>query len=192
MTGRTHDLAAFAALTYVTGLYPPQNLRLSTALVALTANFVGGLCPDLDQPTAGLWHRIPAGSLWGRLLAPLLGGHRFISHSILGLFLFGIASKYLLGLASHVLLVDMNLVWWAFMIGCFSHLVMDSFTRDGVPWLFPLPWKLGFPPLRFMRVRTGSWFEKYVVFPGILVLTGYLFYLHYYEFLALFKIHLNS
>jgi membrane-bound metal-dependent hydrolase YbcI (DUF457 family) len=52
--------------------------------------------------------------------------------------------------------VDTDLVWWAFMIGMFSHLVMDSFTKEGVPWLLPIPIKFGFPPLKRLRVTTGK------------------------------------
>ena len=53
MTGRTHDLAAFTALTYVVATQPLPEMKLSTVLVALSANFIGGLGPDIDQPTAG-------------------------------------------------------------------------------------------------------------------------------------------
>ena len=186
MTGRTHDLAAFTALNLVVINQPITHIGLPTALVALSANFIGGLAPDLDQPTADLWHRLPAGSLFGRLLSPLLGGHRFISHSIFGLVLFGVGLSYLLNLASHVLLVNMSLVWWAFMIGYFSHLIMDTLTTEGVPWLFPAPIKLGFPPIKVLRIKTGGLIEKYLVFPVLLILNGYLFYNLYPKYLELF------
>lgn len=183
MTGRTHDLAAFTALSYIVATQPLQPVSLATTLVALSGNFVGGLAPDLDQPTADLWHRFPAGSVIGRLITPLLGGHRFISHSILGIILFGFLSNYLLNLASTVLLVDMKVVWWCFMIGYVSHLVMDTFTKEGVPWLFPLPIHFGIPPFKFLRITTGGFLEKSMVFPGLLLLNGYIYYHHYQKFL---------
>ncbi|SRR5258708_32996716 len=183
MTGRTHDLAAFAALNYVLILQPLHKMSLATAIIAVGANLIGGLTPDIDQPTADLWHKFPAGSFFGHLFAPLLGGHRYISHSLLGILLFGFLSNYILSWLGKVLLVDMQIVWWSFMIAYLSHLIMDTFTREGVPWLFPLPFKFGFPPFRIFRVKTGSIVEKAIVFPGLIILTGFLYYTHYSKFL---------
>ena len=84
MTGRTHDLAAFTALGIFAATHPLPHMSLGTLLFAVSANLVGGLAPDIDQSTATLWRRLPAGSIWGKLLSPLFGGHRFISHSIIG------------------------------------------------------------------------------------------------------------
>src|SRR6266480_1366317 len=50
---------------------------------------------------------------------------------------------------------DITLVWYAFVIGVASHLVMDTFTKEGVPWLLPLPFKFGIPPVKDLRVTTG-------------------------------------
>ncbi len=191
MTGRTHDLAAFTALNYVVITQPLEPISLATALTALTANLIGGLAPDIDQPTADLWHRLPAGSIFGRLLAPILGGHRFISHSILGIFLFGFGVKWLLSVMSSVLLVDMNIVWWAFMIGFISHLIMDTFTREGVPWLFPIPIHIGIPPLKILRIKTGGMIEKSIVFPVLLLLNAFIFYHYYNHYISLLKQYLH-
>ncbi len=191
MTGRTHDLAAFTALTFVVATNPIPEISLPTALVALSANFIGGLAPDLDQPTARLWHNFRGGSIIGRLISPLLGGHRFISHSILGIFLFGFILDLALNLMSTFLLVNMDIVWWSFMIGYVSHLVMDTITRDGVPWLFPIPIKFGIPPIAALRMKTGGLLEKSIVFPGLILLTGYIFYINYSKFIELLKAIIN-
>lgn len=176
MTGRTHDLAAFTALSYIVATQPLPSISLATGLVALSANFIGGLAPDIDQPTADLWHRLPAGSVIGHMLSPFLGGHRSISHSILGIFLFGFGLKYILAIVHHTVLVDIDIVWWAFMIGFFSHLVMDTFTREGVPWLFPLPIHFGILPFRALRFKTGGFIEKGLIFPGLLIVNVVIFY----------------
>lgn len=192
MTGRTHDLAAFTALSYVVATQPlPQDITLATAIVAISANFVGGLAPDIDQSTATLWGRLRGGRIWGRLFAPLFGGHRFISHSIVGIFLFGIGVKFLLQMMSGVLIVDMDIIWWAFMIGFVSHLVMDTISRDGVPWLFPIPIRFGFPPLRFLRMKTGGFLEKTAVFPGLILLNIWIYYSYYYRFLEILKSYIK-
>lgn len=191
MTGRTHDLAAFTALSYVVATQPGQTVTLATGIVALMATLVGGLTPDIDQPTADLWHKFPAGSVVGRILYPLLGGHRYISHSLIGIILFGWLTKFLLFKIGKVLLVDINLVWWAFMIGFISHLIMDTLTQEGVPWLFPIPFRFGFPPLKILRLKTGGFVEKTLVFPGLLLFTGYIYYHYYSKFLDLLKHYLR-
>jgi inner membrane protein len=187
MTGRTHDLAAFTALNLIIVTQALPNLSLGTALVAFSANMVGGLAPDLDQPTTDFWHKLRAGGILGKLISPLLGGHRYISHSIAGMLIFGFIAYWILNFAKSFLIVDTNLVWWSFMIGYVSHLIMDSFTKEGVPWLFPLPFRLGFPPLAFLRLKTGGLIEKSLIFPGLLLLNIYLIYQNYSHFLVLFR-----
>ncbi len=183
MTGRTHDLIALTCFTYIAAITPPIHLSLATVLVSLGANVTGGIAPDIDQPTAHLWHKIPAGSIIGRIISPLFGGHRFISHSVAGIVLFGFVLQYILSWMHTFLLVDINIVWWAFMIGYVSHLIADTFTYEGVPWLFPIPIKVGIPPVRFLRMKTGGLIERLVVFPGFILLESYLIYTHYATFL---------
>lgn len=187
MTGRTHDLAAFTALTYTLVSQPLMHMSLGTALVAFIANMVGGLGPDLDQPTSGLWHKLRGGSILARLISPLIGGHRHISHSILGVVAAGFIMEFLLNIASSFLIVDHTVVWWAFMIGYVSHIVMDAFTTEGVPLFFPIPFSIGFPPLSFLRMKTGGVREKYFVFPFLLLANGYLIYVNYSHVLDFIK-----
>lgn len=189
MTGRTHDLTAFTLLNAVFVSYPPVHTTLSTVFVALGANAIGGLVPDIDQPTADLWRRIRGGSVIGRIIAPLLGSHRMISHSFLGIFVFGFLSMKFFDGIRGIVLVDMTIVWFAFMIGFVSHILIDLITKEGEPLLFPLPFKIGIPPLHILRIKTGGFIEKSVVFPGLMLINIYLIY-HYYpkylEFIKLF------
>ena len=166
MIARTHDLAAVTALTVVVLAQPLRSITLATAITALIANQIGGIAPDIDQPTAPFWRNLPIGGVFGKLIGRTLGGHRFLSHSLLGLALFGFLAKLLLTFMHPIMPhVDVSLVWWAFMIGMVSHLVMDSFTKEGVPWLLPIPFKFGFPPLRRLRITTGKGVEKFIVLP---------------------------
>jgi len=80
-----------------------------------------------------------------------------------------------------------NMVWWAVMIGYLSHLIMDSLTTEGVPWFFPIPVRLGFPPIKIMRIKTGGLLEKILVFPGLLLINSYLIYINYYLYLNFFR-----
>lgn len=176
MTGRTHDLTALTALNFAIISQPIPQITLGTAILALSAGFIGGLAPDLDQPTANLWRRLPLGPFFGSLIAPIMGRHRFISHSLVGIFIFGIIAKILLNWMSTFVIVDIDIVWNAFLIGFISHLIADSVTHDGVPWLFPIPINFGFPPLQALRIKTGGFLEKYVIFPSLLGLNFYLFF----------------
>ena len=187
MTGRTHDLAAITALLTVVCLFVPvYNLSLSTLLIAILANQIGGILPDIDQPTAPLWRNLPVGKTVGRIFDKSIGGHRFITHSLLGIALFGFLFWTLLTFLHPVMAtVDSTLVWWAFMIGILSHLVMDSFTKEGVPWLLPLPVKFGLPPLKALRLTTGKAVETLLVFPGLVLLSGLLLMSHYNYLLQL-------
>jgi len=176
MTGRTHDLAAFTALNGLFLLAPLSQMSLATLAVAVGANFIGGLAPDLDKSTSTLWKKFRGGSLIGPLIAPILGGHRLISHSLIGFILTGFLSINFLNLLSTILLVDMKIVWFAFMIGLLSHLVTDSMTKEGIPLFFPFPFDFGIPPFRFLRITTGKILEKSFVYPGLMLLNGYWFY----------------
>jgi inner membrane protein len=161
MTARTHDLAAITALGIVISVQPIRSLSLATALIAVLANQIGGILPDIDQPTAPFWRNLPVGHIFGKVVGKSLGGHRFLTHSLFGLAVFGGLTHLLLQFL-HPLMhhTDIGLVWWAFMIGMTSHLVMDTFTKEGVPWLLPIPIKFGFPPLKSLRVTTGKAAEK--------------------------------
>jgi membrane-bound metal-dependent hydrolase YbcI (DUF457 family) len=186
MTARTHDLAAITGLTIVFLARPVQTMTLSTLIVAVLANLIGGITPDIDQPTAPFWRNLPIGSFFGRFVDKLMGGHRFLSHSILGLALFGFLAHWLLIFLHPIMRgVDIGLVWWAFMIGMVSHLVMDTLTKEGVPWFLPLPVKIGLPPLRRMRITTGKAMETLVVFPGLLICFALILSSHYQQILDL-------
>jgi inner membrane protein len=186
MTARTHDLAAITALAVVVLAYNPGHLTLSTVLVGLLANQLGGIAPDIDQPTAPFWRNQPEGHFVGRFFGKLLGGHRFISHSLLGFALFAWLCNLLLHFLHPIMPhVDITLVWYAFLVGYASHLVMDSFTKEGVPWFLPIPFKIGFPPVRKFRVTTGKGVEALVVFPALLVIVIWLFARNYDTYVAM-------
>lgn len=193
MKARTHDLAAITGLTLVVALVPPPPLSLATILVALLANQLGGIAPDIDQPTAPFWRNLPVGGFFGRFITRMMGGHRFITHSLLGVVLVGFLINLLLTVLHQIMPnVQMEYVWWAFMIGMVSHLVMDTFTKEGVPWLLPIPYKFGIPPIRKFRVTTGKAVENFVVFPLLVVLLVAICSVSYPGLLELFHNRLTS
>lgn len=186
MTGRTHDLAAITALGITFLVLSPAHLTLATALLAVFANLVGGIAPDIDQPTAPLWRNLPVGRYLGKVFGLLSGGHRFLTHSFIGVALLGWLVWLLLNFVHPIIgSVDIVPVEWAFLIGALSHLLFDLFTKEGVPLLLPIPVKFGFPPVKALRITTGKFIENFVVFPGLLVLNLLIYMAHYGQLLAL-------
>jgi hypothetical protein len=61
---------------------------------------------------------------------------------------------------------------------------MDSFTKEGVPWLLPIPIKFGFPPLKRLRVTTGKLGEA-LFFGTILLFDTWYCWSHYHEIIQL-------
>jgi inner membrane protein len=191
MTARTHDLAAITALGIVVLAEPLRTVTLATAIVAVFANLIGGIAPDVDQPTAPFWRNLPVGKYLGKIFDKMLGGHRFISHSILGLAIFGFAAHWLLVFLHPIMgSVNIGLVWWAFIIGMVSHLFMDTLTKEGVPWLLPIPIKFGLPPLKAFRITTGKAVETWGVFPLLLVFDAWFYAAHYHRILDILHRHI--
>ncbi len=188
MTGRTHDLAALTALGAVVLVWPPESVTLGTVLLAVLANQLGGIAPDIDQPTAPLWRNLPSAHIVGKLFSKLSGGHRFLSHSIIGLIALGFLFKLLLTVLHPIMPnIDITLVWYAFLIGMISHVVMDMFTKEGVPLLLPIPVKFGLPPVRKFRITTGKAVEAAILFPVLIGVNIWLYASHYTEFMSLLQ-----
>ncbi len=190
MKARTHDLAAITALGIVVIAQPSlPTVTLATVLVAILANQLGGIAPDIDQPTAPFWRNLPVGGVFGRIIDKMLGGHRFLTHSLVGMALAGLLVHLLLQLLQPIMHgVQIEYVWWAFMIGMLSHLFMDTLTKEGVPWLLPIPVKFGLPPIKQFRVTTGKAVENFIIFPALLLLDVCLC-LAFYPFITDFLHH---
>jgi len=88
-------------------------------------------------------------------------------------------------------IVDISLVWAAFMIGMLSHLAMDTFTKEGVPWLLPLPIKFGIPPIRSLRITSGKNIENFIVVPGLIAINIFFYAAHYSELLLRIHQHIT-
>ncbi len=167
MTARTHDAFAFASLITVAAFYPPQTLNLATLIACILGTDIGALTPDLDGGGNRLWHLLPAGEKTGRILRRLFYKHRTLTHSLVGAFLIYKFFEWLLLRFLNPQVLDPNLILASIMIGYLSHLLSDSFTEEGIPLLFPINLSLGFPPIRSWRMKTGKWFEKFIVYPSI-------------------------
>lgn len=188
MVARTHNIIAFTSLLTVAVLYPPQTLNVLTLLAAVIGNIVGGLTPDLDQASDKLWNLVPGGDASGSILRRIFLGHRNLSHSLLGLYLFYEIIKFVLPRILNPNFLQVNLVIGAIMIGFISHLAADSITTEGLPLFFPIKIKIGFPPIEALRIRTGSWVENLIVMPAVLVFLAWFGYQHRQVLIAIFNL----
>jgi membrane-bound metal-dependent hydrolase YbcI (DUF457 family) len=162
------DLGPVAELPRLAGLpavTPPLGAQV--ALACVVAALLGSVAPDLDKPRA-LWQRA--------ILMPLAQGHRHLSHSLVGLALFAAVTALALGPLGRTLHLPVAPLWLSAVTGYLTHLVLDSLTVEGVPWLYPLPWYFGFPPFRSIRIRTGSLLEEFAVLPALLIASGLIWY----------------
>jgi membrane-bound metal-dependent hydrolase YbcI (DUF457 family) len=136
MRALTH--LAFAGLTGVLAAGFGANPGVAGA-AALAA---GSLLPDIDSQHSGL----------GRMIKPLSGrlerrfGHRTLTHSFLGILIFGILTSWLLWLYPPI--------WIWLLVGVFTHLLIDTANVTGVPLLYPLR-------LQFWLVANRSWRVPY-------------------------------
>lgn len=169
MIARTHSVGALALLLTAGVYLPPQQLSVATTVVVLVANEVGALLPDIDQASNRLWDLLPGGNFLGKIFRNVFLAHRTLSHSLIGIFLVYEGGLWLIPKLFNPLFVNPTLIFYSLLIGYLSHLLLDSFTEEGLPLLFPLKWKFGFPPFKKMRIKSGRWFENFIVFPVIVL-----------------------
>jgi inner membrane protein len=174
MISRTHEAGAVAGLLVALNYFPQNNLSIATIVVALIANTVGALLPDIDQASNRLWDLFPGGNIIGKILRNIFLGHRTISHSLIGMGLVYYAMNWLFLNLLNTNFVDIKIILDSLLIGYGSHLILDGLTEEGLPLLWPLKIKFGFPPIKWMRIKTGHWFEKWIIFPGLIVFIGWM------------------
>lgn len=169
MTGKTHQaigqICGLDSYLYVSPGYAPATLA-----AVIIVSSIGALLPDIDSPAAKIWSYLPFGTgrVGGELINPFLQ-HRNITHSLLGylvvLGLFWRIMEHLPGYWG----IDS---WHVFLAGALaygSHLLADSVTVQGIPFLFPYQRMFGIPPHPFqgLRIETGKWFENLIVYPTV-------------------------
>lgn len=154
MTAPTH--VAFGNILFF-ALANALGIPLNATTVSMVS--FGSLISDIDTPT----------SAFGRTIFPLARwvegrwGHRTITHSLLGILGFGILFLPLLFFHS--------VLYKAFLIGVFSHPIIDMVNTTGVAFFWPSERRVVFPyvekePTK-LRIMVGSFHE--MVLLGVLV-----------------------
>jgi len=189
MTAVTHQMMALLAALWVLISVTPSSPGVLVAIMAVVAVMIGALTPDLDQPTANVWRRMLGGKIIGNVFQAFSGGHRHMTHSLLGI----VGIGWLLWLGIHRYLQpdfwkQSELLWRAFMIGYISHPIADTLTDRGVPWLWPLRWHVRIPPgPEELRVTTDSWVERILVRGAVMLAIGLLLVSRWSPVLDFFK-----
>lgn len=138
MQAGTHLAAAVLTLSIARGF------GLDVGPLEVGAVAVASLLPDIDTQSSGI----------GRYARPVSHfietrfGHRTITHSLL-------FTAILCGLLFPLALYSPG-VWYAFLYGYLSHLLLDTLNINGVPLLWPNPRQWWFFGSRRMRVPYGS------------------------------------
>lgn len=180
MTYKTHLSAGLLFSSTYFLLINQINLSPILILGLAVSAILGASTPDLDTPTGGLWQKIPGGGILSRIIHPVfIGGHRHLSHSIIGLGIFtGIFYLLLKTIPYETITDNSKFIILAYAIGYVSHIIADMFTESGVPLLFPWDYHFGIPPAPFekVRIKTGRWFENFVIYPIINLLLLILLY----------------
>ena len=142
------------------------HLPLPATTLYAAAALAGAVAPDLDKPRG----------LWGKLVVlGALGGHRHLSHSLLGAALAAAFVYAAMALLAASLGFAGGLLWLGFVVGYLSHLLLDGLTVDGVPWFLPLSARRSsLMPFVELRVRTGGLVEQFLVMPALLVAIAWL------------------
>jgi inner membrane protein len=174
MTSRTHEAGAVALMLAGVAFIPIGAVTPATGIAALFANLIGSLLPDIDQASNRLWDMVPGGNLVGRGLRRLFLGHRTLTHSVLGIIIIYKLINWGLPQLFNQSVINTQILIYSLMAGFLSHLALDLITEDGLPLLFPIKWKFGIPPFKILRIKTGGWVEKWIVFPILILLIGWM------------------
>ena len=101
---------------------------------------VGSLLPDIDEKHS-------KASQWTGLLGTIISffsKHRGFFHSLFFVVIITLTTKYLLN----------EYLAWGIFLGLTSHLLGDSLTKQGLPILYPFPFRIkGF-------MKTNGWQER--------------------------------
>ncbi|RJO62792.1 MAG: metal-dependent hydrolase [Dehalococcoidia bacterium] len=153
MLGRTHILAGLTA-GLIVSRYTGQGGELITMGVAAAA----ALLPDIDSSKSMISRNVPVAP-W--VLENTMG-HRGAMHSIAGALAVSLLISFLLRQWYPAAIIQSMIP--AFMAGYLSHLVLDTLTNSGVPWLWPLPLRIRLP-----LAQTGGLLERTVVMPALVL-----------------------
>lgn len=161
----THSIGGVGAGLLVLSAAGYGSNEIAQAAI-MSGALVGSLFPDIDHQQSYISHKAPVASL----AASTVFKHRGFLHSPVFILLAGMlltaGSRTMLS-GSQLLLANQFIL--GFIPGMLSHIILDSFNKQGIPWLWP--YKKRF---RLLTIRTDSIMETaFAVLISILI--GYQF-----------------
>ncbi len=128
MTSSSH--LASSALIYLIGCSVVESPPTIQGVVATAA---GSLLPDIDLPTSAIGRPFfPIASWINRKI-----GHRTLTHSILGILLFGLLAFAVSWPLSAWLRASAGSYAWFLTLGFASHILVDTLNKTGVDLFWP-------------------------------------------------------
>lgn len=136
MLGSTHKTAGIGigmiAASTVLDLSNKETIIVSSSL--LLGSFIGSILSDIDSPNSYIGRKF---KLLSHLIHSLFG-HRTITHSLLfAISIYVIIDLLSIGLTG-IALVTINAINIGLLLGILSHILLDSFTVFGTPFLYPI------------------------------------------------------
>ncbi len=119
-------------------------------------SMISALLPDMESPDSFIGRKLPVISHLNKMVF----GHRQVFHSLVGSLAFFLLSLLLVKVFHLPMKYGL-----AVLFGYLSHLALDSFNPEGVPWLWPLKFRLKIP-----LTEPGGFIERVVVLPVLTVL----------------------
>jgi membrane-bound metal-dependent hydrolase YbcI (DUF457 family) len=189
MEGRSHLLIGLTAgvvldsVAHITGdpLLAAKGITIGllvNKIIYYTMVGFGALLPDIDNAHSTLGHKFG----WISKEIQHLAGHRTLFHSLLGLLIGSLMAIGLEQLAAYLLvqrgyiipaqfITASHLIFIAVLFGCIMHIAADAMTEGGVPLLWPIRKRFGFPPNPRWRFRTGAWPEFVIVWSFMILVS---------------------
>lgn len=124
MTGRTHMAAGIAVGSVLCADFLHQATDLKTAACIIGFSAFGALLPDIDCASSKLGRKLPPASI----AIQFFFGHRTLFH----------APLLYITLVLVLLAFPFRLYVIAAGLGALSHIILDTFNRAGIPWLYPI------------------------------------------------------
>ncbi len=129
------------------------GLKVTPASLGLAV--LASTLPELDHERSEIGQLFRSLSRW----IARKYGHRTLTHSFVALGLLGAA-------ASPLLVLGHSELWWALLLGYFSHLILDVLTPKGVCLFWPSLTPVGFGEA---RIKPGTAGEGAVLVGSILL-----------------------
>lgn len=150
MKGKSHIILATGIGVTTAMIIAPTDINHSIELVSFS--ILGGLFPDIDLPQSTLGKVTkPISTILNRLFH-----HRGFIHSpLFAMIICFLLYKYL------------NFYFFiGFTVGIASHIISDTMTKGGIPWLYPFKKK----KYHLTNIESGRGFEL----PIVMFLAGFL------------------